>query len=160
MHRKFLVVFIAVAMLAAVAAPAFAEPPVPGGGSATGEAITEGLPEASGQLDGPEASAISIYAWVNLARCAAWNLNGSTDLCSQAYGASSKAVSTMIVKNKLCIGSTCTLWTKVTAPSAVWAWAGWQAAGAPRANWKTYGVHTFKYGAAKKTFKTKWGAPL
>ncbi len=159
MHRKFLVVLIAVAMLAAVAAPAFAEPPVPGGGSATGEAITEGLPEASGQLNGPEASAISIYAWVNLARCEVWHLGGSTAVCSQAYGASSKAVSTMIVKNKLCIGSTCTTWAKATGSNLVWAWAGWCVSNA-RANWKTYGVQTFKYGTAKKTFKTKWGAPL
>lgn len=169
MYRKFFVALIAVAMVAILAAPAFAEPPVPGSDSATGEVILEGLPEAAGQtvvapafaepMDGPGLSAIYLYGWLNLARSYKWNLTGGkSHVVSQAYNASSSSVK-MIVKNKLCRGGSCTLWTKHTCSSCTWSWAGWWKKGT-RAYWTTRGIHIFKFGGIRKKYTTKWVAPL
>ena len=157
MYRKFFVALMALAMLAAVAAPAFAEPPVPGGDMGTGEAITEGLPPATRQVDGSGIT-IYMYFWLNLARSQKWNLAGKSNVVSQAYNASSHSLK-VEVKNRLCKGGSCTAWTRTRCSNCAWVWAGWWRKGG-RSNWTTRGIHTFWPFGRKRTYKTKLGAPL
>lgn len=159
MYRKFFVAVMAVAMLAAVAGPALADPPIPGGDKATGEAITEGLPPATAHMNGPEdRTTIHMYSWLNLGRSKLWNLRGKSHVFSEAYNASSHGVN-MIVKNRLCRGGSCTVWGKTSGSNLVWARAAWAWRGS-RANWTTRGIHTFYPFGRKRTFRTLKGAPL
>jgi len=168
MYRKFVVAFMVVAMLAAVAAPAFAEPPEPGGDMGTGEPITEGLLEAmgemsqpavTGELNGAGAQAIRYYGWLNLTRGYRWSLIGNTYVISQAYNASSRAIYRMIVKNRLCKRRSCTVWTKNSGYGLVWIWAGWSRTGG-FSIWTNYGRHTWINFGVKRTGKTSWRTPL
>lgn len=161
MYRRLLVALMVVAMLAMVAAPAFAEPPSPNSDMATGEATTEGLPPATGQIKGPDSEAtIYLYSWLNLMRGGSnWTLRGKTHVISLAYDATSAPINLMIVKNRLCRPGRCTVWTTGRVRNRVWVRAGWSVRYG-RSPWLTYGIHIFKHGRVKKRYRTRAGAPL
>lgn len=125
---------------------------MPGSDMATGEAITEGLPPASVQVNGPQGVTIYMYYWLNLLRGKQWSLKGNSHVVSQAYNASSDSLN-MLVKNRLCQGGSCSAWTRTKCSNCVWVWAGWWREGG-RTNWTTRGIHTFWPFGTKRTFRT------